>query len=288
MNFEASIRLSILGADDRLGITELFHRVNRLLPVDQEIVSVSPETKVGDALQQMKEHHFSQVPVVAGQEVVGLFSYRSLALKLPEIDPKKHNPVELPVEEAMEILDAAKFTHIDGEYQAIIETLDRDDAVLIGEPRRLQGIVTAMNVVRKLYEFASPYFLLEEIELSVRRLMREAMNDADLAKCSKACLTDKYDPDPVPTRLEEMSFNDYVQIIGYGRHWEQFKPVFGGARDRTRARLKVVGELRNDIFHFRRTITIEDHQELRDTRSWILMRSRIIDARVGKGGAAHA
>jgi len=60
---------------------------------------------------------------------------------------------------------------------------------------------------------------------------------------------------------------------------------FSGARDRTRARLKRVGELRNDVFHFRREITIQDHQELSETRAWILMRSER-RRRATRGGTA--
>lgn len=273
-------------AGDRSSVTELFHRINRLLPVDQKVVSISPATKVGDALQLMKDCHFSQLPVVEGREVLGLFSYRSLALKLLEINPNKHNPAELPVEEAMEIIDAAKFAHVNGEFQAIFEILDHDDAVLIGEPARLQGIVTAMDVLRYLYGVASPFVLLAEIELGVRALIREAMSEEEIRDCAKLSLPN-YGPDEVPERLEQMSFNDYVQIVGDGRTWERLKAVFGGTRDRSRARLKVVGDLRNDVFHFRREITVEDHQKLSDTRSWLLMRSRVIDARAGKGGASH-
>ncbi|MFQ5473079.1 MAG: CBS domain-containing protein, partial [Dehalococcoidia bacterium] len=275
MSAEPNLRVAA-GAEERVHLADLFHRINRLMPVDQQIVSVAPDTTVREALEKMREHSFSQLPVVEGREVLGLFSYRSLAAKLVEVDPKKHNPVEILVEEAMEIVDASSFVHINHEFRSIFDTLDMEDFVLVGEAGRLQGIVTAMDVLRYLYGVASPFMLIAEIELCVRALMRQAMSDEAIAEAAAVALTGYEKPENRPTQLEEMTFNDYVQIVGDGRCWDKFRPVFGGNRDRTRARLKVVGELRNEVFHFRRELTVEEHQTLSDARSWLLMRSRAV------------
>ena len=72
------IPLKALGGDAQ-SVTELFHRLNSVLPVDQQIVAVAPDMLCVDALKKMKEHRFSQLPVVVGREVLGLFSYRSFA-----------------------------------------------------------------------------------------------------------------------------------------------------------------------------------------------------------------
>jgi len=61
-------------------VTELFHRVNRLLPAEQQIVTVGPQTTAREALRLMKKHGYSQVPVVEGTDVLGVFSYRSFSL----------------------------------------------------------------------------------------------------------------------------------------------------------------------------------------------------------------
>ena len=107
--------------------------------------------------------------------------------------------------------------------------IDQYDAVVVGEPNRLQGIVTAMDILRYLYAVASPFVLLAEIELALRALMQLAVDPETLAACAKECIKDR-PQDQVPTRLEDMTFNDYVQIIGDGRAWDHFQTFMGGNR----------------------------------------------------------
>ena len=52
-----------------------FFVASRLVPDAQEVVSVPPDTPVFDALALMKEHDFSQLPVLVEGEVIGVFSY---------------------------------------------------------------------------------------------------------------------------------------------------------------------------------------------------------------------
>jgi hypothetical protein len=44
--------------------------------------------------------------------------------------------------------------------------------------------------------------------------------------------------DKMPTQLHDMTFGDYVQIVGDGRCWFHFETLFGGNRARTRAKLE--------------------------------------------------
>jgi len=80
-----------------------------------------------------------------------------------------------------------------------------------------------------------------------------------------------------------MEFGDYMQLVGHGDNWKHFAPVFGGMRETVRAKLEEIRDLRNDIFHFRREITLDDHEKLSQHRDWVLMKARKADAR-SKGG----
>ena len=88
----------------------------------------------------------------------------------------------------------------------------------------------------------------------------------------------KYQDEP-PTKLEDMTFNDYVQIVGDGRSWEHFQPIMGGNRARTRAKLEQLRDLRNVIFHFKRGITVEEYETLAAGREWMLMKARAAEGR---------
>lgn len=271
---------------EHIGVADLFHRINRILPVDQEIVTVPPDTPVRRALDIMQKRSFSQLPVAEGNEVLGVFSYRSMAAKLPSIDAKKHNPLDVFVEETMDIADPTWFVHVNSELSHVLEALEQRDAVLIGEPRRLQGIVTTMDVLRYLEIVSSRFVMLGEIEMCIRALLRSAMSEGDIASAAELVLQ-HYEPDRRPKCLEDMTFSDYVQVIGDGRLWEKCRHAFGGDRDRTRVKLKAIADIRNDVFHFRREMTREDDRRLRDGRDWLLMRARVLDARAADGGATH-
>jgi CBS domain-containing protein len=261
-------------------IAELFHRLNRVIPEDQIVTKVEPTTTVADALQMMKKAGYSQVPVLEGQEVLGLFSYRSLALGLTKMGRPKSEIGALPVEEFVE---KAHFARITDDFAATFERMDHDGAVLIGEQDRLQGIATAMDVLRYLYGVASPFVLLAEIEMALRALIGSAVTGELLAECAKASLTSKYSEDKIPTDLSHMEFNDYIQLVGHGGNWKYFEQVFGGMRETARAKLEEIRDLRNDVFHFKRELTPDDRENLAQDRDWVLMKARKADAR-RKGG----
>jgi predicted transcriptional regulator len=260
-------------------VTDLFHRLNSVLPQSQVIVAVGPDQLAVDALKKMAAHCFSQLPVIVGREVLGVFSYRSFSNAVVSYAQRssknqKFNPVELLVEDCLE---KPTFARVTDEFAEWFEFIDQHSSVLVGEPNRLQGIVTAMDILRYLYQVASPFVLIAEIELGLRALMRLAVNPETLAACARECLKDKYQSE-LPTRLEDMTFNDYVQIIGDGRNWDHFQRIMGGNRNRTRTRLEQLRDLRNVIFHFKRELTVEEYETLAAGRSWMLIKARSAEA----------
>ena len=60
-------------------LVDSFHRVRSLIPDDQKLAAIPPETLVSEALKLMKKNHYSQLPVVAGDAVLGIFSFRSFS-----------------------------------------------------------------------------------------------------------------------------------------------------------------------------------------------------------------
>ena len=72
--------------------------------------------------------------------------------------------------------------------------------------------------------------------------------------------------------LEDLSFGDYLQIIGNKQNWTQLESAFGTSRDLVMMKLRPVQRLRNDAFHFRRDLTDGDHERLRSVRAWLRIR----------------
>ena len=264
-------------------LRDLFHLVKQVLPEEQELISVTPETTVSMALAEMSAKNLSQLPVVEGKEVLGVFSYRSFAEGMRKLAAKERDALSLPVEEFTEDL---KFATIRDELTALLDEFDLKDAVLVGSEDRLQGIITTVDALRYFYKVASPYVLLREIELAIRGLIRASVSPEDLRECIDVTLTHLYvqNNQKVPCSLEEMSFNDYVGLLRYKGTWEKFRQAFGGTANTVYAKLQPLPELRNDVFHFRRELTVEEYEVLRETRDWLLKRIRKVEG--GKRGSS--
>ena len=267
-------------------VSELFHRINRIIPENQQLLTIPPETTVREAIALLRQHGYSQVPVVDGGEVLGVFSYRSFAQKaatftLDEVSQQKCVPGDLAVEECLERFAFARVTE---EMREVFDAMDRDNGLLIGSPEKLQGILTPMDFLRYLYTVASPFVMVSEIELTLRALIRLAVNDVELVECAVRSLAQWYGVEKVPKTLEDMTFDNYRMIISHGENWSKFEPILGGTRPRTAAKLKQIGDLRNDLFHFKREITLQDHETLNDHRNWLLLKATQADVRRKTGG----
>lgn len=249
-------------------LLDAFHRINNILP-DEEVICVEADTSVSEALALLAEHNFSQVPVLAGDTVIGMFSYRSFGRAAVEHCAEKVDIGELAVDDFVE---PVQFVSINAGLPDTFDPLDQDNAMIAGTQEQVLGILTPVDVLRYLYEAASPFVLIAEIEQTIRRIIEACCTAEELATCISNALTKAYEGSP-PDALEDMTFHDYKQIISDGRNWELFAPAFGGANDYQRrltgSRLKDIGDLRNDVFHFKREIVEEDRLKLAEHRTWL-------------------
>jgi hypothetical protein len=158
--------------------------------------------------------------------------------------------------------------------------------VLIGSPEQLQGILTPMDFLRYLYKVAHPFVMVSEIEMALRALIRLAVSEEELSECIARSLSNIYEPNKLPTALEQMTFDNYQALISQGDNWTKFEAILGGTRPRTSAKLKQIGGLRNDLFHFKRELTLQDHETLNNHRSWLLLKVKEADVRRRTGAQA--
>ena len=282
MNTEAASITRDGGIQPPDELSSYFHMVNRLLPAGQELLTVSPEMTAREALRIMRDRGYSQLPVREGEALLGIFSFRGFALEVERIGRPNTDVGELPVEEFLSH-EEPTYARLTDEFRGLIDELDRRDSVIVSGPDNLVAIVTPMDVLRYLYSVANAFVLLEEIELALRALIIAATGEgARLQTCIANALSSKYQENGLPETVEEMTFDDYIGLLRDGRNWEQFRPVFGGTRERLRGRLEPVRDLRNEIFHFRRELSTEDHERLTTCRDWLLRCVRKVRAREGR------
>lgn len=257
--------------------SDLFHRINRIIPETQQLLTVSPTCPARDAVALLQANGYSQVPVVKSGGVLGVFSYRSFAKAAasPTLDELKREqiaPGDLPVDDCMEQFEFARLTD---DYARVFEAMERDNGILIGTPDRLIGILTPMDFLRYLDQVAAPFVLISEIELALRALIQVAVPGSALAEVADRALAHLRPNGSIrPIRLEDMTFDNYQMLIAHGDSWPLFQPVFGGTRARVSAKLKAVGSIRNVVFHFKRPIGLADHQTLLEHRNWLLSKIR--------------
>jgi len=254
-------------------VDTFFHRLNNVLPEQQEIVSVGPDATVAEALAIMSREGYSQLPIVEGREVLGAFTFRSFSLTARSMG--RADLSQMPV---LEFAERVLFARPQDNFEELIDALDRDGAVFVGDPDRLIGIATTVDVLRYLFRIANVYVLLQEIELALRELLRHASGSNEMSPWMLECLSAVRDAD-APTCFEDLSFGDYALILQSKTHWQHLEDAFGRLRSAALARVRRANELRNVAFHFRRAISTEDHENLADTRDWLLNRLRIVNAR---------
>ncbi|MQA37556.1 CBS domain-containing protein [Rugamonas aquatica] len=260
-------------------ISSLFHQINRVLPEQQKLLFLRPDMKAAEALSLLKLNGYSQAPVIFNGSVLGVFSFRSFSLKcadfsLEHAQKERRAPGDFTVDECLEQFTYVRITE---ELQNTFDAMERDNGVLVGNPELPQGILTPMDLLRYLYRVTKPFVMISEIETALRALMNSAVSSVELAECSNRALAQHYGVGKAPQSLLEMTFDNYRAIISHGGNWPKFAPVLGANRARVSAKLSEIGELRNDIFHFKREITLQEHELLGNHREWLLIQARIVD-----------
>lgn len=262
--------------------SDLFHRINRVVPEDQTLQTIRPEVTAREAVALMVDRGFSQLPVVAGGRVLGVFSFKSYAtataqLSLEELNRQRIAPGDLRVDE---FLEHFRFARVSDEIDDVFDEMDRDNGLIVGTPEHAIGILTPMDVLRYLHNTAAPFIYLSEIELAVRAVIRAAVSVEVLAEVAQASLARLYAPAAPPIDLEAMTFDNYVTLMSYGEGWHHFEPIVGPSRLRLTGKLQQIRDLRNIVFHFKRGLSAQEVENLRAHRQWLLSKVE----QVGRGG----
>jgi CBS domain-containing protein len=261
-------------------ITELFYLVKSLVPPFQQLSTIPHDMPVMEAIKFMQDMGYSQLPVMSWDEMLGVFSYRSFCKAIVELDEELEPNETYGDMTVGEFINQHRFVDYDDNWESILRHLDKDGSVLVGNRDDPRGLLTYHDVVNFLYKVAKPFLVIAEIELSIRRVITNCVDEVELQTCIQNSLSDKYPKNEYPEDVSAMTFNDYVQIICDGRNWLHFQQFFGesrGMRRRWRNYLTTVGELRNDAFHFRRSLSEDDIQFLNNKRDLLQRKARIYE-----------
>lgn len=255
-----------------------FMQVARLVPTTQQVTGVQVGTQVRQALQLMGQEGFDQVPVLAGERVVGVFSYRSLAGALQYLR-RNDDPLDQPVEDCVDEPEYVRASHDVGD---ILSLLEKDGAVLVGEESRLDAVMTSTDVMRYLWSATHPFVLLQDIELSARSLMYQccAAPSALEQAMRRGLPAERFGRSREPGRLEDLTYAELLSVLLQAENFGRvFAEVFGRNKALLAATLEPVREVRNKVFHFRDEITAAELDVLVLARQYLRRRVATAKAR---------
>lgn len=257
-------------------LARAFHKLSRVIAENQRLVTLSPLTRVGEALEIMRSGNFSQVPVVVGSEVIGMFSHRTLAEGVVATAGGAGSDVaQLPIEEFLD--SKVVYADIADDVRDIIGQFDRHDAILIGHKKHISALLTRDDVVHYLHRIAEPFMLLEEIERTTRLLMERSAPPDEIPQLISVRLGPGYHERGAlpPAELLDLTLQQLIDVLLDGRNWPRFEQSFGGSRARAQGKFEGISRVRNEIFHFRAHCSDEAKQVLRTCRDWLLRRAQV-------------
>lgn len=261
--------------DNEIALAEIAHSLARLLPNDQELLWFEATMSVAEALTTLHRSKFSQGPVRQNGHFIGVFSYRSFARAAATLGST--GPLaDLAVIDCLETLP---FATTEERIDEIFDDLDRYDAVLVGSRNDPRGIVTVMDALRYLFDISNAYVLMQQIELGLRHAIRMCVSAGELEGCVDLVLRQKYASrkrEP-PARLEDMELSDVVALITSTKTSSSFVSVLGSNVPHNKSMLQPLPQIRNELFHFKGALLLDDYERLATTRDWLFKKIEIAD-----------
>lgn len=197
-----------------------------------EVVSISPHATLETAVTLLLLNDFSQLPVIAGRQLKGAVTWKSIA-------QARHRNADCTLTDA--VVDAREVP-FDHDLVDILPALADADFLLVRGARGEIGILTVADVALAYGTQATPFLLVGELD---RRLRAVITDRFELAAIAAVC--DRDDSRRL-TSFDQLTFGDYLSVLGNRERWEEL----GWPLDRAAfaKRLDEIRAIRNDLMHF--------------------------------------
>lgn len=237
-----------------------------------QLVCVTTEQTVREALNLMIQHDFSQLPVLHAKtnKLVGVISFESIAkavYHLNDPSPQGGQRVDLLKSKVEQCIEEAQPISRDRDIFDLLDIFAEKSYVLVGKQQKVEDVLTSYDVVHLFKEMAGHFLQMAEIERRIRSIIEKILNTPELL--SQAIDNALGHLENIPKTLEGMTFDNYRLLIINKQNWPTFEPIFSD-REATDVRLIKLREMRNDLFHFRLTaLDAAQRDFLEQSRYWI-------------------
>lgn len=273
--------------------------VQKLLNQKQKPVSVSPVEAADAAFRLMREHGFSQLPVISDKGIVlGLVNHESILRAL------SHFNVPLDKLRVSGALIQPRTFFPDDDLFDLLDALDDDYATLIVDKEdRLLGIVTQEDLLAYFRKRSEDMLIVEEIEMGLRDHVLCAFSDSNggLARedlCTAvdevADLSSRYRKKFIKAlgvylgatnggsvnseeaeksfrafelkyhakEMKDLSFDETRALFLHEKRWNSYKDVFGIDKKSLSDLLAQVRDARNKLAHFRGDLSDTEREKI--------------------------
>jgi len=242
-------------------------------------VTVLPKDRLKKALEIMSKNDFSQLPVVEDGKLRGLLSYKSIVkqIELQSLDEER-------AKNTMAVCDmqVRHFTDPDPDVLSLDDSIftlfkktRAEEAILIGKSgKEPKYILTNYDVVDILAKLSEVFLLVEQIEESVRNIIKKQLAKEGLSYKEAVQKVNQNMPEEraFPEEIEKMSWENYKEFINRKECWNPYFCTIFDSRSLVEKYFSVVRDLRNDVFHFRKlsyTLDASETRKLKKIRAWL-------------------
>ena len=239
------------------------YRISKLASANRKPLSVSPDTKLEEAVTHMLTNDFSQLPVMTrGRDVKGIITWTSIGSRLAM--GKNCSAARDLMEQHQEIRSDASF------FSAISIIAEHQYVLVRGHDQNITGIVTAHDLSLQFQQLAEPFLLLGEIENHVRLVICQRFTPAELESAKDPTNTKR-----VVSSVADLTYGEYIRLLENPQRWAKLNITVD--RKTCIERFESVRRIRNDVMHFDPDgIPEKDLQTLREFARF-LQRLQIID-----------
>ncbi len=229
--------------DNDSNLPEPAFMVSELASAKTDVECIKPTAKIQEAYTQMRLRNYSQLVVASNanprqQDIKGIVSFESLATALMNGKPTTVNDC---------IDKDISFAQNDADLKSILSQLSQNDVVLvIGQDKRLQGIVTAWDLAEEFTDLIDPFKRIGEIEERLEALIEKRL---DIDEIAKFLGNDGTSNDEPIKEIKELTMGELQIVLQNPNHWDALK-LTAFDRDVFIKALDDVRNYRNRLMHF--------------------------------------
>jgi hypothetical protein len=245
-------------------------------------ISVYKPDPVADALSQMIENDYSQLPVVNEERYpLGIVTYESILRAM------RYFRLGLDKLHVQDVMTSVPHYSLEDDLFDLLDRLKNTNAVLIVDPEeKLVGIVTSYDSTEYFRNRAENLMRVEDIETTIKDIIRAAyaneQNEVDETRLEAAVLSAfnlSQSPNFKTKTFDALSLGQYITMLTGKDTWKFVESILGIPKEALITLLNDVRETRNDLAHFRKDITTQQRDQLIYCAGWLALRQETYQER---------